>query len=65
MRGLEPTPGRADVYDEQLARLVEEFQREHRLTVDGIAGMQTQIALDTALADPATPFLRSPLAPGG
>ena len=65
VRGLEPTPGRADVYDEQLARLVEDFQREHRLTVDGIAGMQTQIALDTALADPATPFLRSPLAPGG
>jgi len=65
VRGLEPTPGRPDVYDEQLARLVEDFQREHRLTVDGIAGMQTQIALDTALADPATPFLRAPAAPGG
>ena len=65
VRGLEPTPGRPDVYDEQLARLVEDFQREHRLTVDGIAGMQTQIALDTALADPATPFLLTPPAPGG
>jgi general secretion pathway protein A len=65
IRGLKPTPGRGDVYDEQLARLVSDFQREHRLTVDGIAGMQTQIALDTALADPATPFLRAPPAPGG
>jgi general secretion pathway protein A len=65
VRGLEPSTDGADVYDEQLARLVEDFQRAHRLTVDGIAGMQTQIALDTALADPATPFLRAPVAPGG
>ncbi|HZF26098.1 MAG TPA: AAA family ATPase [Steroidobacteraceae bacterium] len=64
VRGLEPSTDRTDVYDEKLARLVEDFQREHRLTVDGIAGMQTQIALDTALADPATPFLRAPPAPG-
>jgi general secretion pathway protein A len=64
VRGLEPSTDGADVYDEKLARLVEEFQRQHRLTVDGIAGMQTQIALDTALADPATPFLRAPTAPG-
>jgi general secretion pathway protein A len=63
VRGLDPTPG-GDVFDEQLARLVQDFQREHRLTVDGIVGMQTQIALDTALADPATPFLRAPAAPG-
>ena len=64
VRGLEPMPGSGDVFDERLARLVQDFQREHRLTVDGIAGMQTQIALDTALADPATPFLRAPAAPG-
>jgi general secretion pathway protein A len=63
VRGLDPTPG-GDVFDEQLARLVQDFQREHRLTVDGIVGMQTQIALDTALADPATPFLRAPATPG-
>ena len=27
--------------------MVEDFQRQHRLNVDGIAGVQTQIVLDT------------------
>ena len=63
--GIEPTPEAGDVYDEQLMRLVEDFQREHRLSVDGIAGLQTQIALDTALRDPQTPFLQPGRAPGG
>jgi general secretion pathway protein A len=63
VRGVAPTPGPADVFDDQLVRLVEDFQREHRLNVDGIAGVQTQIALDTALRDPQTPFLQA--APGG
>jgi peptidoglycan hydrolase-like protein with peptidoglycan-binding domain len=53
------------VYDDQLIRLVEDFQREHRLSVDGIAGVQTQIALDTALRDPQTPFLQPGRAPEG
>ncbi len=65
VRGVEPSPGAGDVYDTQLVRLVEDFQREHRLTVDGIAGVQTQIALDTALRDPGTPFLQAQSAPGG
>ena len=30
-------------------RLVQDFQRQHRLAVDGVAGVQTQIVLDTAL----------------
>jgi len=50
----------SDVYDPDLVRLVEDFQRQHRLTVDGIAGLQTQIVLDTALATPGTPFLTAP-----
>jgi general secretion pathway protein A len=37
----------SDYYDEELVRMVEEFQRQHRLNVDGIAGVQTQIVLDT------------------
>jgi peptidoglycan hydrolase-like protein with peptidoglycan-binding domain len=37
--------------------LVEDFQRKNRLAVDGIAGVQTQVALDAALNDGATPFL--------
>jgi general secretion pathway protein A len=36
-----------DYFDEELAHHVESFQREHRLTVDGIAGVQTQIVLDS------------------
>ena len=39
--------------------LVEDFQRRNRLAVDGIAGVQTQVALDAALNDAATPFLRN------
>jgi general secretion pathway protein A len=37
----------SDFYDEELVRMVEDFQRQHRLNVDGIAGVQTQIVLDT------------------
>ncbi len=64
VRGVAPTEKSADVFDDRLVRLVEEFQREHRLNVDGIAGAQTQLALDTALRDPNTPYLQSPTAPG-
>lgn len=64
VRGVAPTEKSADVFDDRLVRLVEEFQREHRLNVDGIAGVQTQLALDTALRDPNTPFLQSLTAPG-
>ena len=46
-RGLDPAHD--DVYDQQLAIAVQNFQREHRLNVDGIAGLQTQVVLDTAL----------------
>jgi general secretion pathway protein A len=53
-----------DVYDEQLAIAVQNFQREHRLNVDGVAGVQTQVVLDTALAEPGSPLLL-PNAPRG
>jgi general secretion pathway protein A len=52
-------PEHADVYDQELAIAVQNFQREHRLNVDGIAGVQTQVVLDTALADPSSPLLLS------
>ncbi|HEU5135485.1 MAG TPA: AAA family ATPase [Steroidobacteraceae bacterium] len=48
-----------DRFDTELATLVEDFQRKSRLAVDGVAGVQTQVALDAALNDAATPFLRS------
>ncbi|HET9388340.1 MAG TPA: AAA family ATPase [Steroidobacteraceae bacterium] len=47
----------SDVFDADLGKLVREFQRRHRLTVDGIAGVQTQIVLASAVASPDTPLL--------
>jgi len=48
-KGLPASPPGNDVYDDELVQLVQDFQRQHRLAVDGVAGVQTQIALDTAL----------------
>lgn len=47
----------SDYYDEELVRMVEEFQRRHRLNVDGIAGVQTQIVLDTLSNSDGAPLL--------
>jgi general secretion pathway protein A len=47
----------SDVFDAELTGLVREFQRQHRLSVDGIAGLQTQIALAGAVAGPGVPLL--------
>jgi general secretion pathway protein A len=58
-------PEHADVYDEELAIAVQNFQRQHRLNVDGIAGVQTQVVLDTVLADPSSPLLLSNALRGG
>jgi len=56
VNGLPAEEG-GNVFDQTLVTLVEEFQRKNRLAVDGIAGVQTQVALDAALNDAATPFL--------
>jgi len=60
--GADPAQRPSTVYDEALKRLVEEFQRQHHLAVDGIAGMETQLSLDAAVAAPDTPVLS--IAPG-
>jgi general secretion pathway protein A len=57
LHGPVTEPVRSDLFDRDLAVAVENFQREHRLNVDGIAGIQTQIILETALADPDSPLL--------
>jgi general secretion pathway protein A len=57
VNGLPSEEPGSDRYDAALVTLVEDFQRKHRLAVDGIAGVQTQVALDAALNDTATPFL--------
>jgi len=57
LHGAASDPETDDLYDEALAIAVQNFQREHRLNVDGIAGLQTQVVLDTALAEPGSPLL--------
>jgi general secretion pathway protein A len=47
----------SDVFDAELTGLVRDFQRQHQLSVDGIAGVQTQIALAAAVAGPKVPLL--------
>ncbi|HXC08923.1 MAG TPA: AAA family ATPase [Steroidobacteraceae bacterium] len=59
LQGASSDPERGDLYDEELAIAVQNFQREHRLNVDGIAGIQTLVMLDTALAEPGSPLLLS------
>ncbi|MGB5511105.1 MAG: AAA family ATPase [Woeseiaceae bacterium] len=47
----------SDVYDAELEQLVQRFQRDHRLSVDGVAGQQTQIVINSLLAVDGTPRL--------
>jgi general secretion pathway protein A len=47
-------------FDAELARMVEEFQKAHHLTADGIAGLDTQLLLDSELAAPGSPLLQPP-----
>ncbi len=63
-QGLPPAPAGNDLYDDDLARLVQDFQRQHRLTVDGVAGVQTQIVLDTVLSATGSPTIVAPIAGG-
>lgn len=62
VQGRPPRGVTSDFYDEELVRMVEDFQRQHRLNVDGIAGVQTQIVLDTLNNPAGAPLL---LAQGG
>ena len=56
----QPVPAAgSDTYDEELAAMVEEFQHQHRLDVDGVAGLQTQVLLDS-LTSTEAPLLLSP-----
>ncbi len=57
VNGLPVDEAGNDRFDTELAAQVEDFQRKHRLAVDGIAGVQTQVALDAATNDTTTPFL--------
>ena len=47
----------SNLYDEQLEQRVIDFQRDHRLAVDGLAGQQTQIIINSLLGSDDTPRL--------
>ena len=45
------------IYDAELEQRVIDFQRDHRLVVDGLAGQQTQIIINSLLGSDDTPRL--------
>ncbi len=57
LKGAAPAQPVSDLFDAELTAQVRDFQRQHQLAVDGIAGVQTQIALASAVARPGTPLL--------
>jgi general secretion pathway protein A len=59
LNGKTAAANASDVYDGELAQLVRDFQRAHRLTADGVAGVQTLVVLNSALAKPDSPQLAS------
>ena len=50
----------SDRFDANLEQVVRSFQRDHRLFVDGLAGQQTQIIINSLLATENTPRLMTP-----
>ena len=57
LRGGQAPTDPSRVYDIALEQQVREFQRDHMLTVDGIVGARTQIAILADLDMPDTPLL--------
>jgi general secretion pathway protein A len=57
LHGVQGDAPVSDLFDAELAGEVREFQRVHQLAVDGIAGVQTQIALASAVAGADSPLL--------
>jgi len=57
LSGLPASDAAVDYFDAELQQMVENFQRSRRLAVDGVAGLQTQLVLDSALGAPGTPTL--------
>jgi general secretion pathway protein A len=51
-------PDASTIYDDALEQRVRAYQRSHQLTVDGIVGARTQIAMLAELGSPDTPQLR-------
>jgi general secretion pathway protein A len=49
-----------DQYDANLQNIVREFQQDHRLVVDGLAGQQTLIIINSLLESDGSPRLTAP-----
>ena len=47
----------SDQYDSNIEEIVSTFQRDHRLDIDGLAGKQTQIVINSLLVIDGTPRL--------
>ena len=57
LQGIKSTGPESDLFDASLGQLVRDFQRTHRLAVDGVAGMETLVVLNAATAGPHSPVL--------
>ncbi len=57
IRGENPPTDASPVFDAALEKRVRDYQRDHMLTVDGIVGARTQIAMLADLDIPGTPLL--------
>jgi general secretion pathway protein A len=55
--GLDVSAAGGDFFDAPLEKLVQQFQRQHDLAIDGVAGSQTQALLDAVTAQAGTPQL--------
>jgi general secretion pathway protein A len=60
LQGVDSKQPVSDVYDAELSTLVRNFQRQHRLQVDGVAGVQTLVVLNSATAPADSPLLQTP-----
>ena len=58
LAGEAPALDASTVYDDGLEQRVRAYQRSHQLTVDGIVGARTQIAMLAELGAPDAPLLR-------
>ncbi|MGI9329353.1 MAG: ExeA family protein [Gammaproteobacteria bacterium] len=57
IQGEPALPVGSDMFDQGLEERVKDYQRERRLTVDGLVGHQTQIVMNTDLGAPDRPRL--------
>jgi general secretion pathway protein A len=60
-KNYQPAQGNSDFFDDELEQQLIDFQRQHRLDADGLAGQKTQIIINSLLALDGTPRLSETL----